>query len=103
MIFDPSNKYFYLAIYGAYILGLSIITFILYFIDKRKAIKGKWRIPEKVLLLSSFLGGALGGYLSMIIFRHKTTKEHWYFTFVNILSILLHIGGGILIYIFLVK
>ena len=76
--------------YGAYLFLLSIITFFLYRKDKKKAKKGKWRIKEKVLLLCSFFGGAYGGYLAMLIYRHKTTKEHWYFTFINILGILIH-------------
>ena len=47
---------------------------------------GKWRIPEKALLLLSFLGGAIGGILGMLLFRHKT--KHWYFWFVNIVGLL---------------
>jgi uncharacterized membrane protein YsdA (DUF1294 family) len=46
-----------------------------------------------VLLLSSFLGGAFGGYLAMILFRHKTKGEHWYFTTVNLLGIILHVAA----------
>ena len=78
--------------YGAYLVLMSIITFFMYIADKNKAKKGKWRVPEKVLLLMSFLGGAFGGYPAMLIFRHKTKAEHWYFTFVNILGLLIHIG-----------
>ena len=90
-------KQWVLIIYGAYLLLISIITFILYHADKRKANKGKWRIPEKVLLLLSFLGGAFGGYPAMLIFRHKTKGEHWYFTFVNLLGLAIHIALIILI------
>ena len=56
---------------------LSLLAFILYGADKHKAKRGLWRIPEKTLLLASFLGGALGGLAAMQIFRHKT--KHWYF------------------------
>ena len=90
-------KQWVLIIYGAYLLLISIITFILYHTDKRKANKGKWRIPEKVLLLLSFLGGAFGGYPAMLIFRHKTKGEHWYFTFVNLLGLAIHTALIILI------
>ncbi len=76
----------------AYILLMSVITFICYGVDKAKAKNGSYRIPEKVLLLMSFLGGAIGGFLGMQVFRHKTKGEHWYFTFINIVSIILHIG-----------
>ena len=90
-------KQIILLAYGGYLILLSFITFWLYFADKKKAEKKKWRIPEKVLLLSSFLGGAFGGYPAMLLFRHKTKGEHWYFTFVNILGILIHVCLLILI------
>ena len=41
-------------------------------IDKRKAIKHQYRIPEKTLFLVAILGGSLGGFLGMELFRHKT-------------------------------
>ena len=94
-------KQIILLAYGGYLILLSFITFILYFADKKKAEKKKWRIPEKVLLLSSFLGGAFGGYPAMLIFRHKTKGEHWYFTFVNILGLLIHIAALIAIAFFI--
>ena len=78
--------------YAAYLVLLSLIAFIAYGVDKKKAKSGKWRTKEKTLLLLSFLGGAYGGYPAMLIFRHKTKLEHWYFTFVNILGIILHIA-----------
>lgn len=46
-------------------------------LDKRKAQKGAWRIPEKSLFLPVILGGGIGGILGMKFFRHKT--KHWYF------------------------
>lgn len=51
---------------------MTVITFILYGADKAKARKGKWRIPEKTLLLFSTCFGGLGAFLGMKIFRHKT-------------------------------
>ena len=76
--------------YAAYLLLMSIITFFMYAADKNKAKKGKWRVPEKVLLLMSFFGGAFGGYTAMLALRHKTKGEHWYFTAVNLLGIIAH-------------
>ena len=67
---------------------VSFITFILYGLDKYKAKRGLYRIPEKVLLGFSFFGGAIGGILGMALFRHKTRREHWYFRAVNALGIL---------------
>lgn len=76
--------------YASYLVLLSIITFIAYGADKRKAKKGAYRTKEKTLLLLSFFGGAFGGYPAMLIFRHKTKGEHWYFTAVNLLGIAIH-------------
>ena len=83
--------------YAAYLVLLSIITFIAYGVDKKKAESGKWRTKEKTLLLLSFFGGAFGGYPAMLIFRHKTKGEHWYFTFVNWLGLLIHAALMILL------
>ena len=66
--------------------AISLITFFLYAADKSKAKRRAWRIPEKVLLGFSFLGGAVGGLCGMNLFRHKT--KHWYFWAVNILGLL---------------
>lgn len=60
-----------------YIIIINIISFFLMFLDKQRAIKHNWRIPEKTLFLSALLGGSLGSFLGMYIFRHKT--KHWYF------------------------
>ena len=86
-----------LIIYGVALAVLSLITFFLYYADKKKAKKGARRIPEKVLLLFSFFGGAFGGYPAMLLFHHKTKGEHWYFTAVNLLGIALHVTMILLI------
>lgn len=97
-----TTKQIVIIAYVAYLVLLSLITFIAYRIDKKKAEKGKWRTKEKTLLLLSFLGGAFGGFPAMLIFHHKTKGEHWYFTFVNILGIIVHITLLILL-IFIIK
>ena len=84
------TKNIILLCYAAYLVILSLATFIAYAADKNKAKKGAWRVPEATLLLMSFLGGAYGGYTAMLTLRHKTKGEHWYFTFVNILGLLIH-------------
>ena len=73
------------AIWLIYLAVLSLVTFCIYAVDKRKAEKGKWRIPKKALLLFSFFGGATGGYLAMHLVRHKTKK--WYFHLINLLGL----------------
>lgn len=70
--------------------AISLITLILYGVDKLKAKLGAWRIPEKVLLGFSFFGGGLGGVIAMLLFRHKT--RHWYFVAVNLLGLALQIA-----------
>lgn len=54
-----------------YVLVVNIFTFFLMRIDKQKAIKQQFRIPERTFFLLSFLGGALGTYIGMQLFRHK--------------------------------
>ena len=76
--------------YIVYLLAVSLITFLFYFIDKLKAIANAWRIPEKVLVVLSIIGGAFGGLLAMYTMRHKT--KHWYFAVINVVAILLHFG-----------
>ena len=56
---------------------INLLTFIVYGADKRRARKGKWRVPEKTLFLLPLLGGSIGALLGMRVFRHKT--KHWYF------------------------
>lgn len=57
-----------------YILLINIITFGVFALDKKKAKKKQWRIPESTLLLLSLIGGSLGGLLAMKIVKHKTQK-----------------------------
>lgn len=94
---DLTTKQIVLIVYGAYLVLLSLITFIAYGADKKKAEKGKYRTKEKTLLLLSFFGGAFGGYPAMLIFRHKTKGEHWYFTLVNLLGLAIHIALFLLV------
>lgn len=86
-----TTKQIVILVYAGWLVLLSIIAFIAYGVDKRKAKKGKWRTKEKTLLLLSFLGGAFGGFPAMLVFHHKTKGEHWYFTVVNILGLMIHI------------
>lgn len=62
-----------------YLLIINIIGFAVMGIDKKRAIRGAWRISEASLFLTAFLGGALGCTLGMQRFRHKT--KHWYFRY----------------------
>ena len=57
-----------------YLIIINFISFLLVAIDKRKAIKNKYRISEKTFFIFSFIGGSLGTLLGMIQFHHKTKK-----------------------------
>lgn len=55
-----------------YLIVINIITLVAYGMDKRKAKKETWRIPEKNLLFLTAVGGSVGALLGMYGFRHKT-------------------------------
>lgn len=55
-----------------WLLTINIITFFVYYADKRRAIRKRWRIPERTLMFLALLGGSAGALASMFIFRHKT-------------------------------
>lgn len=73
-----------LAAYGI----VSVLTFLLYWSDKRKARADQWRIPENVLHALEFAGGWPGALLAQQVFRHKTRKVS--FQLVFWLIVLLH-------------
>ena len=60
-----------------YFIVVNFIGFVLMGIDKRKAIKNAFRIPEATLFSVAAVGGSFGAILGMILFRHKT--KHWSF------------------------
>lgn len=57
-----------------YLIIINIIGFLAMFIDKQKAKKGRWRIPENTLFTITLLGGGIGTISGMYVFRHKTKK-----------------------------
>lgn len=57
-----------------YIVGINIIGFFIFWLDKWKAKKGRWRIPEKTLFIITAIGGGIGTIAGMYTFRHKTQK-----------------------------
>ena len=92
------NKIILIA-YACYLAFMSLVAFMLFVIDKKKATKnsGPERIKEKTLLGAVALGGAVGGFIGRIIAHHKTNKL--YFSFTIYLSILLQLGVlGYMIY-----
>lgn len=76
-----------------YLLIMNIIGIAVMGIDKAKAKRHAWRIPEKVLFLVSLLGGSIGTWAGMYIFRHKT--KHWYFVVGMPAILILQIAAGV--------
>lgn len=55
-----------------YLFSINVVGFLLMGMDKRRAMKNLWRIPEKTLFFTSLAGGSIGSILGMQFFRHKT-------------------------------
>lgn len=86
------NKYILI-----YFIAINLFSFILFFLDKRKAKKDKWRIKESTLHFTSFLGGSIGSISAMLMFHHKTKKLKF-----CIITVLALIFNGFIIYNYIV-
>lgn len=64
---------------AAYFISVNLIGFFLMGIDKHKAKKRAFRIPEATLFIIAIIGGSIGSIIGMYAFRHKT--RHWYFVY----------------------
>ena len=62
--------------------------------DKWKAKRDKWRVPEKTLLMFAAIGGTIGAFAGMQVFRHKT--KHWKFILGVPACMILHVALGVL-------
>ena len=73
-----------------YFIVMNLIGFFIMWLDKRKAKKGAWRIPEKTLFIITALGGGIGTTAGMYAFRHKTQKIQFVIglPFITILEII---------------
>ena len=58
-----------------YLIIINVVTFFVYGIDKYKAKHDKWRIPEATLLLLAVVGGSVGAWCGMKVWRHKTMHK----------------------------
>lgn len=85
-----------LAIYG----GVSVVSFVMYWQDKKAAINGTWRVPEEQLHLLGLAGGWPGGIIAQIIFRHKTHKDKFArnFWYTVLLNVLVFVAAGTIIH-----
>lgn len=60
-----------------YLAVVNLAAFALMGVDKRRAKRGAWRIPERTLFLPAILGGSPGAILGMQVFRHKTRHRQF--------------------------
>ena len=81
-----------------YLMVINVFGFFSMGIDKEWAQKRHWRIPERTLLIMAILGGGLGTWLGMYMFRHKTKHDY----FVRIVSVLMVIQLA-LFFVFLLR
>lgn len=79
-----------------YLLIINAVGFLIMLVDKRKAVRGLWRIPEATLVTIAAIGGSLGSLAGMRTFHHKTRKPKFYIGIPLILAV--QIIGGIWIY-----
>lgn len=73
--FTPGSTGFLLLCLAGYLLLANGMAFAAFAIDKRRALNGDWRIPERTLLLLATLGGWIGAKLAQRRYRHKTRKQ----------------------------
>ena len=91
MYFNPTA----LAIILGYYVLINLVLYITMVIDKKKAIKDQWRIPEKNMFIMAVLGGGLGGLCAMVFKRHK--NRHMDFILVFTMTSILHMVAAFLL------
>ena len=62
-----------------YVAAVNVISFIVMGVDKRRAVKRAFRVPESTLFVLAIVGGSIGSIAGMHLFHHKT--RHWYFLY----------------------
>ncbi|MBQ7625068.1 MAG: DUF1294 domain-containing protein [Clostridia bacterium] len=82
---------------AVYLAIINVTAFAVCGADKSAAKRGAWRVPEKTLFLLAIIGGSLGLWLGMKVFRHKT--KHWYFVVGVPLIFIIQVAACIFIYL----
>lgn len=83
-------------LFCTYYLIINFTAFILFAIDKRRAVRHAWRIRERTLLLTALLGGAAGSLAAMLLFHHKIRKAKFYITVPLLIVIHFFLGAWLL-------
>ena len=76
-------------IYIVYLIIINFIAFVVYGVDKARAVEHRWRISEATLLVLAILGGAGGALIGMLFFHHKT--RHAKFVILVPIFLVLHV------------
>lgn len=84
-----------IGIIAGYFALMNLIGFAIMGIDKQRAVKKLWRIPESTLFIIALIGGSIGSILGMHVFHHKT--RHWYFVYGMPVILLLQIAAVIVL------
>lgn len=79
LVIEKGNGMTVIGIIAGYLAVVNLIGFAAMGIDKARAVKRLWRIPESTLFIIAIIGGSLGSIIGMKAFRHKT--RHWYFSY----------------------
>ena len=80
---------------AGYLVMMNLIGFAVMGIDKKRAVKKLWRIPESTLFIIALIGGSIGSIIGMRVFHNKT--RHWYFVYGMPASLFLHIAVVIIL------
>lgn len=78
-----------------YLICVNMLAFTLFGMDKSRAVRRQWRIPEKTLLLTALIGGSLGAEAGMLCFRHKTKHARFRIGIPAVIIVQLLIGIGL--------
>ncbi len=81
-----------------YLILINFFGFFLMLLDKQKARRNAWRIPERALILAALIGGSVGVYAGMQLFRHKTRHPKFYIGIPVILLLHFLLAGALLWY-----
>ena len=80
-------------VFVIYLIVINLVAFALMGIDKHKAKRKQWRIPERTLFLSAAVGGSVGAMYGMHLFRHKTKHRSFLFGMPAILALQLLVAA----------
>ena len=78
-----------------FLIAINLVTFVVYGVDKWKAKRSKWRVPEATLLGLAVIGGSIGAWLGMKAWRHKTQHKKFKYGILLILAAQIALSIGL--------